>query len=247
VRIALLTDLHANREALSACLDAVAALGAQRYVFLGDLIGYGADPAWVVDTVRRYVDDGAVCVQGNHDQAVAHGASAGMHAQAQRAIAWTAEQLDASQRDFLASLPLLHTEDDRCYAHANAWAPAGWEYVSGPVEAGRSLRATPQRLSFLGHVHTAALYHGDRVGKVMAFAPTPGVDIPLLAPRRWLAIPGAVGQPRDGNPAAACAVYDSARAQLRFLRVPYDAAAAAEKVRAAGLPPALARRLERGA
>lgn len=192
MRIAFLTDLHANREALAACLDAVAALGVQRHVFLGDLVGYGADPAWVVDTVRAHVAAGAVCVQGNHDLAAVRGPGPHMHENARRVIAWTQAQLDTAQRDFLAGLPLMHAEDDRCYVHANAWAPAQWEYITGPMEAGRSLRATPQRLSFVGHVHEAALYHGDRVGKVMAFAPTPNVDIPLLAPRRWLALPGSV-------------------------------------------------------
>ncbi len=246
MRIAFLTDLHANREALAACLDAVAALGVQRHVFLGDLVGYGADPAWVVDTVRAHVAAGAVCVQGNHDLAAVRGPGPHMHEDARRVIAWTQAQLDAAQREFLAHLPLVHSEDDRCYVHANAWAPAQWEYITGPMEAGRSLRATPQRLSFVGHVHEAALYHGDRVGKVMAFAPTPNVDIPLLAPRRWLALPGSVGQPRDGNPAACCAVYDSAAGTLRFLRVAYDVETAAAKVRAAGLPAARARRLESG-
>ena len=246
MRTAILSDLHANREALEAVLEHVAAQGIDRFALLGDLVGYGADPAWVLDRVRTLVEAGAIAVQGNHDLAAVRGPGPHMHEDARRVIAWTQAQLDAAQRGFLAGLPLVHSEDDRCYVHANAWAPAQWEYITGPMEAGRSLRATPQRLSFVGHVHEAALYHGDRVGKVMAFAPTPNVDIPLLAPRRWLALPGSVGQPRDGNPAASCAVYDSAAGTLRFLRVAYDVETAAAKVRAAGMPEALARRLESG-
>ncbi len=244
--IAFLTDLHANREATTACLEFAAEQGAERYVFLGDLVGYGADPGWVVDTVCRYVAEGAMAVRGNHDVAVIHEPSKAMHDSARLVATWTRDHLDAAQIAFIESLPLSIEEDDRLYVHANAWAPAEWGYVMGPMDAARSLRATRQRLTFLGHVHEPALYHGDWVGKVAAFAPRTGVDLELVSQRRWVVLPGSVGQPRDGNPAACCALYDTTRNVLRFERVPYDVDAAAARVRAAGLPAALATRLERG-
>ena len=246
MRIAMLADLHANREATEACLAALAREGCGRHVFLGDLVGYGADPAWVLDTVRAHVADGAVAVLGNHDQAVTHAASPHMVAEARDAIAWTRRQLDADQLAFLGSLPLQVQEDDRLYVHANAWSPGEWGYVSSRAMASRSLEATPQRLTFCGHEHRPALYYAQP-GPAGHFQPIAGRPVPLPGARRWLAIPGSCGQPRDGDPAAACAVYDTDAATLTFLRVPYDHERAAAKIVAAGLPRVFATRLLSGA
>ncbi|MEL1265157.1 metallophosphoesterase family protein [Pseudoxanthomonas putridarboris] len=244
MRIGLLADLHANREAVEACLSALVRADCTHWVFLGDLVGYGADPGWVVDIVRTHVRDGAVAVLGNHDQAIAHPGDR-MHEQALAAIDWTRTQLDASQQAFLAALPLQVEEEDRLYVHANAWDPAGWSYVASRLAATHSLSATTAWLTFCGHVHDPALYF-SQPGDAALFQPQPGVPIPLATSRRWLAIPGACGQPRDGNPAAACAWLDTANGQLCFLRVPYDHERAAAKIRAASLPDAFAQRLLTG-
>ncbi|HET9687327.1 MAG TPA: metallophosphoesterase family protein, partial [Pseudolabrys sp.] len=110
--IALLADIHANREALTACLADAENAKVDRYVFLGDLVGYGADPEWVVDCVAAMVEAGAVVVRGNHDAAVAN-PSEGMVAEAQVAINWTRSRLDDRQKMFLANLPLTVEEADR--------------------------------------------------------------------------------------------------------------------------------------
>lgn len=246
MRLALLADLHANREATEACLARLRRIGFDRAVFLGDLVGYGPDPGWAVDTVRRMVEDGAVAVLGNHDQAAVEGPSEHMHADARAAIEWTREQLDDDQRAFLAGLPLAVEDDERLYVHANAWAPAGWGYITSPLAAARSLAATDRRLTFCGHVHQPALYHARHDGGAARFEPQPGFPTPLPASRRWLALPGSVGQPRDGNPAACCALLDTAGNQLSFLRVPYDHSACIAKLRASPLPAALATRLAEG-
>lgn len=246
MRIALLADLHANREATEACLAALAREGCSRYVFLGDFVGYGADPAWVVDTVREHAAGGAVAVLGNHDQAATRAPSDSMVPEAREAIAWTRGQLDPGQLAFLAGLPLQVQQDDRLYVHANAWAPGEWGYVSSRATATRSLEATAQRLTFCGHEHRPALYYAQP-GPAGHFEPVPGRPVPLPGARRWLAIPGACGQPRDGNPAAACAVYDTGAGTLTFLRVPYDHERAAAKIVEAGLPRAFATRLLSGA
>jgi diadenosine tetraphosphatase ApaH/serine/threonine PP2A family protein phosphatase len=164
--------------------------------------------------------------------------------EARAAIEWTRGRLTPDDLAFLASLPLSREEDDRLYVHANGWAPEGWEYVVSGLEAGRSMRATRCRLTFCGHMHTPALYHLGPDGRTAAFEPTPGVAIRLSPGRRWLAIPGAVGQSRDGNPAAAYALLDADAATLTFHRVPYDVASAARKVRDAGLPVAFGPDLE---
>ena len=246
MKYALVSDLHANREAVSAVLAHARTQGAERYAFLGDFVGYGADPAWVVDLVREQAARGAVAVLGNHDAAVVTGPAATMREDARRAIEWTRAQLDASQLAFLAALPLAMQGDGILFVHANAFDPQNWAYVQGRMEAVRSLQATACGITFCGHMHDPKLFHLSGTGKAGDFEPTPGVAIPLTPTRRWLAIPGSAGQPRDGNPAACYATYDGTERTLTFHRVPYDHDAAAAKILAAGLPEALADRLRHG-
>jgi diadenosine tetraphosphatase ApaH/serine/threonine PP2A family protein phosphatase len=246
MRIALLADLHANREAVQACLDDARRVGAERYVFLGDLVGYGADPVWVVERVRAEVERGALTVRGNHDASVVDPLRAGLNDDAQRVADWTRGQLDAEAIAFLAAMPLAHEEAGVLYVHANAYAPAGWDYLGGRVEVGRSLAATDAALTFCGHVHEPALWTLSGTGKLGVFTPVAGTDIPLAGHRRWLAVVGSAGQPRDGDPAACWALFDAAARTLTWRRVPYDHASAAAKIRAAGLPERFAARLEAG-
>jgi diadenosine tetraphosphatase ApaH/serine/threonine PP2A family protein phosphatase len=233
MRIALLTDLHANREALEAVLRHAAGERIDRYALLGDFVGYGADPAWVVDRARRLAAAGAIAVQGNHDDAVVRGSR-------------TRSRLDGDQLAFLAALPLLHSDGPVLFVHANAWEPAKWSYIETRHDAVRSLRATPCRYTFCGHMHEPMLYHLSGTGKAGEFKAVPGVAIPVPPHRQWLVIPGSVGQPRDNNPAACYAVFDGDRAEVVYHRVAYDHEAAAAKVHAAGLPQSLADRLNDG-
>ena len=246
MKIALLTDLHANREALEAVLRHAAAEHVQRFALLGDFVGYGADPAWVVDRARAMANDGAIIVQGNHDEAVVRGSRPSMRLDARHSIDWTRGHLDAEQLAFLAALPLSHHEGALLYVHANAWDPPKWSYIETRHDAVRSLHATECRYTFCGHMHEPMLYHLSGTGKAGEFKPTPDVAIPLPPHRQWLVIPGSVGQPRDNNPAACYAVFDAAEAQLTYHRVAYDHATTAAKVRAAGLPQDLADRLHDG-
>ena len=243
--IALLADIHGNREALSACLADAARRNVTRYVFLGDLVGYGADPGWVTDCARDFVARGAIAIRGNHDAAAA-GASVSMEQTAAEAIAWTRGRLDAAQKNFLENLPLSVARDDRLYVHASADEPARWHYVTNGARARQSLAATAAQQTFCGHVHRPALYFLSRTGKLAEFMPSAGVAIPLMPGRRWLAVLGAVGQPRDRNPAACYGLLDAAQSTLTYIRVPYDIASAARKIRESGLPAVLAARLEQG-
>jgi diadenosine tetraphosphatase ApaH/serine/threonine PP2A family protein phosphatase len=245
MRIALFSDIHANREAFAACLEHAQRQNPDRIVLLGDYVGYGADPEWVVRRVMDLVSQGALAVLGNHDQAVFKGNS-GLNPTAAAAINWTRQQLSPEAQQFLRSLPLEEEEEDRLYVHADASDPAAWIYVTEQEDARRSLGATHQRLTFCGHVHAPRLYGITAAEKLTAFRPISGVAVPLPRPRQWLAVLGAVGQPRDGDPAACYGLYDSACQQITWQRVPYDAAAAGEKIRDAGLPESLAARLLRG-
>ena len=243
--IALLSDIHANLEALNACLAHARAQGATRYVFLGDFVGYGADPQAVVDLVAGYLERGAIAVQGNHDAALEKRAGR-MNDAAQETIDWTLGALSAASRAFLRSLPLCVRQEQLCFVHASAVRPERWDYVDDKSAAYESIRAGGAIYTFSGHVHDQMLYSLSAVGKMTSFRPLSGSVVPAGSHRHWLAIVGAVGQQRDNNPAAGYALFDSARKDIAFFRVPYDTEAAARKIRAAGLPESLARQIEQG-
>lgn len=245
--IAFLTDLHANREAVSACLAHAKEQGVTQYAFLGDLVGYGADPAWVVDTVMEYASRGAYVLMGNHDIALLEEERKGMNPVAYQVVEWTRAQLSPEHLSFISNLPFRIEMQELLFVHANAWAPEKWEYIDGAMEATRSMHATKAQITFCGHVHMPTLYHMTMTGKTGEFVPAPENSIPLSKQRRWLVIPGSVGQPRDGNPAACYATFDTVTQDLTYYRVPYDANTAAEKIIAAGLPAILGQRLITGA
>ena len=246
MRLALLTDLHANREATSACLAHAEQQGADQYAFTGDFVGYGPDPAWVVDTVAGYVERGAIAVQGNHDLAATRDTRPSMHAEAREVIEWTRRQLDDGQVRFLAELPLVREMNQMLFVHASANNPPKWEYVTGIEEAELSLQATDCKMVFSGHVHAPALYRRADDGRMGAHVPGPGKRIAVHLQHQYLVIPGSVGQPRDGNSAACYAMFDDQTRELSYFRVPYDHGAAARKVIAAGLPIVFAMRLIEG-
>lgn len=247
--LGLLADVHANREALEACLAEARQRGVRSFVLLGDYVGYGADPEWVVRTIMELVAGGSRALLGNHDAAVVSLVN-GMQDGAEDSIAWTRNELGREERAFLASLPLKIEDSGRLFVHADAAAPARWTYVREAPDAVRSMRATPCRATFCGHVHRPALYsmsemwnNVSEMWRATRFKPSTAVGIPLTRQRRWLAVLGSVGQPRDGNPAAAWGVLDTERNEVTFLRTPYDVERAAAKILEAGLPEVFAERL----
>jgi diadenosine tetraphosphatase ApaH/serine/threonine PP2A family protein phosphatase len=231
---------------LRACLDHASALGAERYAFLGDLVGYGADPVAVLELIESHAKRGAIVVLGNHDAAAIGRPVHGMNSQAMAAIAWTRPRLAKSHVRFLDGLPMTVREDNRLFVHASAATPERWTYVTGRRQAAQCIEATDASMIFCGHVHEQRLYYTGGTGYPMAFRPVPGTPIPTGRQRQWLAIVGSAGQPRDRNTAACYALADLSRSRITFFRVPYDHGTAAQKIRAAGLPERLARRLERG-
>jgi diadenosine tetraphosphatase ApaH/serine/threonine PP2A family protein phosphatase len=245
VLLALFSDIHANRQAFAACLEAARARGAERLILLGDVVGYGGDPEWTVDTVMALVERGAIAVCGNHDHAIGI-PSESMNAAAQTAIDWTRGRLNAAQRRFLASLPLTREEDDRLYVHSEASNPPRWRYVQSAEDAARSMFATPAQITFCGHIHRPTLYSLARTAEMTGLVPASGIAVPLPEGRQWLAVAGAVGQPRDGDPSACFLTFDTRSREVTYCRVAYDVEAAAKRIRDAGLPRWLADRLSQG-
>ena len=243
--LAVFSDIHGNRQAFEACLKVARAKGAERFVLLGDFVGYGADPEWVVETAMDLVAQGAVAVRGNHDEAV-NSTTESMNNEAQIAIEWTRGRLDAPQRRFLAELPMQVADSDRLFVHSEASSPKRWHYVRTTADAAKSLIATPSHVTFCGHIHRPALYSMSVTAKMTSFVPKTDVPVQLLRGRQWLAVLGSVGQPRDGDPSASFVLFDTVSCQITYCRVPYDIVGAANKIRENGLPPWLADRLSQG-
>ena len=247
MKLALFADVHSNLEAITACLAHARTMGADRFAFLGDLLGYGADPVAVLELIEAHAREGALVVLGNHDAAVLGRPDDTLNLHAQAAIAWTRAQLARQHLAFLESLPLTVRDDNMLFVHASAAAPGQWIYITSLREARESMRAADAGYVFSGHVHEQKLYTMGAEGKPLSFRPVPGTPIPTPRHRQWLAIVGSAGQPLDRSNHACYALADMERARLTFFRVPYDYGAAAQKIRSAGLPERAARRLERGA
>ena len=251
MKLALITDIHANREAFEACFDAACSAGAEGFALLGDFVGYGADPGWVVSRIQSLVAEGAVAVRGNHDEAAVIGPDPSMTGDALRTAEWTHNKLTPSQREFLGKLPYTVERNGLLFAHANLHAPETWGYVSTCDEAAQTLMATRVRHAFIGHMHDPRVYRLARdaeAGRAAVANKTPkaGKAAHLRRDRQWLVVPGSAGQPRDGNPAACWALFDTQSLALTLHRQAYDHQQAAAKVVCAGLPRPLAERLMRG-
>ena len=246
MRLALLSDIHANIQALDACLAHARSRGARQFAILGDLVGYGGEPVAVVEQVQLLMRQGAWVIKGNHD-AMAVNPPELARAMGEASAAWTHAQLSAEQLAFLNALPLTLRVGSMLLVHASADQPAQWRYVQDHIGVAASLNAASDaRHVFGGHVHFQTLY--ARMGQSLPsrYMFTVGVPLPVPLRQQWLATLGSVGQPRDSNPKAMYALFDTERLALTFERVDYDHASAAAAVRRAGLPDFFADRLQQG-
>lgn len=252
MRLALISDIHANRQALQACLAHARQQGVDQYAFLGDLVGYGGEPAAVLDLVMDLAAQGAWVIKGNHDEmALKPPAKLGEEAtQAALGAHWTHDQLSPECLGFLARLPMLIQHEALLLVHASADKPETWRYVDSERAAGHCLdTALAQQLGshvLVGHVHHQALYYQGAGRLLMKFEPRAGVAVPISLHRPMVACVGSCGQPRDGDPRAMYALYDLVARKITFHRVGYNHAEAAAAIRRHGLPEFFAERLERG-
>lgn len=250
MKIALISDIHANWPALQACIAHARAQGVDQWAFLGDLVGYGAEPQPVLDCVMAFAQQGAWVLQGNHEAMALQPPPASDTSLAAATAQWTHEQLRPEHRDFIQALPLTLDKPPLLLVHASADVPQNWRYVDDPAAAGRCVEAALARGGsthvMVGHVHTQALYYQGAGRSLMAFAPQPGVPVPVSVRRPLVACIGSCGQPRDRDPRAMYAMYDTAAARMVFQRVPYNHKEAAAAIRRAGLPELFAQRLEVG-
>lgn len=244
-RFGLLADVHANLQALEAVLGFLDSQGVEEIWCLGDVVGYGGNPAACIEIVRERC---AGTVRGNHDAALVEPRlRETFNPHAREAIELQATLLDAGALSWLAGLPPLIELDDVVLLHGSVVDPDGFPYVLGKWDAVRELEGLDARWGFFGHTHVPAVWHMGPERRVEElFLSETDPELGLDRPGRYLVNPGAVGQPRDGDPRAACAIFDRRSANFRCVRVDYDVLAAQSAIRRAGMPLIEAERLERG-
>lgn len=244
MRYLILSDIHANLEALDRALEA--SEGAyDATLVLGDLVGYGADPNAVVERVRAMPE--AIVLRGNHDKVGAGIASLeSFNPLARQAILWTTDTLTPANREWVAALPQgpLVVDDLVEICHG---APFDEDvYLFDELDTQRAFRVMRRPLCLFGHTHLPAVYRSPAGRPLRDMVRGAEFDLVLDEDARYLVNCGAVGQPRDGDPRAAFGLLDADTRELRVRRVPYDVEAAQEKILAAGLPEVLAHRLGLG-
>jgi predicted phosphodiesterase len=242
MRVALMSDVHGNRHAFEAVLEAIEASTCEEMWCLGDLVGYGAEPDACVELSRRHA---AICLAGNHDLGVVGALPLEQFSRgAALAARWTQETISAETRSYLEAREPQNLEEAVGLYHASPRDPV-WEYVLSPLQAELCLDAQSHKVCFVGHSHVALSF--SRLPGASATGQTRGEDEELdLREGEWLLNPGSVGQPRDGDPRAAWLELDLDGWTAVYRRTDYDIAGAAAAIRAARLPDSLAERLSYG-
>jgi diadenosine tetraphosphatase ApaH/serine/threonine PP2A family protein phosphatase len=243
MRIAVFSDIHANRQALEAFCEHTASRQIDRYMCLGDIVGYGADPEFCISLVRTLPE--IDCVLGNHDHAVA-GAPYSMNRDAQKVIEWTRGQLSAANLSFLKTLEACRKWDDLLFCHANPYRPLEWYYVEEREYIARSFARSKAKILFIGHTHVAAAITRQNFFCLYMRTPRNEMVVPAAERNRQIFNCGSIGQPRDGDPRASYLIYDTDRQTVEFVRVAYDYERAAGRIRETGLPEVFAKRLMTG-
>lgn len=242
VRVAVLSDVHANLAALDAVLAHAREHAVDAVWSLGDMVGYGPRPNEVLARLR---DAGARCLLGNHDAAAAGIITTELfNTLAAEAAEWTARVLLEDQRSFLRSLPRVATAEGVTLVHGTLHDPL-WEYLISTDAARRHFALAQTRVSFVGHTHIPLVVWRDEGGSFESIQPGDGETIDL-GERAVCVNPGGAGQPRDGDPRAAYAVFQASQNRVEFYRVVYDMGETQRQMRLSGLPDALAARLAHG-
>lgn len=239
MKTAIISDVHANLEALTSVLSEIDRLSLDRIICLGDVVGYGASPNECADLIRQRCE---VTLMGNHDAAVTGAMDVAYYYQGARdVIEWTRNQLSDRNYDWLYSLPYSWADNDLGFYHAAPIMPSGFFYVVQEAEAQphMDLNAKLKRINFIGHAHLTLIFALTN-GQVMEIEPQ---DIKPDNDGRYIINVGSVGQPRDRDPRACFAIWDSDNNSLEYRRVAYDIEKAASRILDAGLEEKFAERL----
>jgi diadenosine tetraphosphatase ApaH/serine/threonine PP2A family protein phosphatase len=245
LRVAVLSDIHSNRQALEAVLAATEEAGVEQTWCLGDMVGYGAEPDACTALVRERCSP---CLVGNHDLALLGALDISTFSEAAAAaVEWTRANVSEETLEFLRSLEPTASQNGVGLFHASPRDPV-WEYVLSTDQAEAGFEASEERVGLIGHSHIALYFAraaGRHGGHAQGAQASDGEAVEIDE-GEWLLNPGSVGQPRDSDPRAAWLELDTERWVATYHRVPYEIEAAAAAIRAAGLPDVLAERLEVG-
>ena len=244
MRYAVISDIHSNLTAFQAVLQDIEARGGFELIWcLGDIVGYGPDPRECIELLRQYDH---ICVAGNHDLgSIGKIGIDDFNPEAAVACRWTGQQLDQQDMDYIANLPFIKIDGDFTLAHGSPREPI-WEYVISVPVAKASFKYFSTNFCLVGHSHVPMVFEAIATRGDCLVHEFP-VDTPLsLNGNRLVINPGGVGQPRDGDPRASYAIYDSDREVIWHHRVSYDIASVQQRMREYGLPYQLAARLSHG-
>jgi predicted phosphodiesterase len=229
VKYAILGDIHANLEALQAVLDDARGQNCTHFACVGDIVGYNANPKECLDIVRTLAFP---CVKGNHDEfASTDEPLEHLNPRAAQVLRWTRRQLPEADRRWLAELKYIRFLAGFSLVHATLDVPQRWGYVFERLSAAASFNYQSTAVCFYGHTHLPMVFVRDTAIQDAAYS-----KLRILSGRKYFINVGSVGEPRDGSAHATYVSYDIADGIVELRRVPYDAAAAESKVRAAGLP-----------
>jgi len=243
MRYALIADIHANETAFSAVIQDIQKHGGMDELWcLGDIVGYGPDPCQCIELLRWHKH---VCVAGNHDlAAIGQLSLKEFNPDAAIAARWTAQQLSQEDKDYLGGLPKVIEKDDFTLVHGSPREPI-WEYLISASSARENFTYFKTKHCLVGHSHVPLLFRQDEDGNCASQALTVGIG-QVLGKSRAIFNPGGVGQPRDGDPRASYAIYDSDSSVVRLYRVAYDINAVQVRMTQKNLPMRLVVRLEHG-
>jgi diadenosine tetraphosphatase ApaH/serine/threonine PP2A family protein phosphatase len=245
MRLALFADIHANLEAMEAFVVDSASRHIHRYICLGDIIGYGANPNECIDLLQTLPKMN--CILGNHDAAAIWRYSPyGMTKDAKEVILWTIDQLTPDNVNFLKRLHPLLKHVNMVFAHANPYNPEAYRYVINRKYAARSFRAVKEKLTFVGHSHRPVVITRKNFLKITFSTPQGFEKYSLNKEKKQIINCGSIGQPRDGDPRACYCIVDTTDETVEFHRVPYNYQRAVDKIKLAGFPDILANRLIKG-
>lgn len=237
---AVVSDIHANLEALEAVLADLERQNVASIACLGDFVGYGASPNECIERLRPRLEASVI---GNHDlAAIGRLRLGGFNSEAAEAARWTDTRLTPENRAWIESLPYTASWRGALLVHASPIRPEDWNYVLSPTDAEIEMETVTESLVLIGHSHYPGTF--ELAGRGARYSRAE--EIELVTGRRYLVNVGSVGQPRDGDARAAYLLYDDAARLLRHVRLDYDVDAAMTRIRAAGLPPFLAERLRWG-
>ncbi len=244
MRATIVTDVHSNLVALEAVLQRAESLQALDQVWsMGDLVGYGPQPSECLTELRRYEFQS---VTGNHDLAVVGGIDTrDFNPAAAASNHWNADRISDEEREYLLGLPRTLILDDISLVHGSLRDPV-WEYMYSIEAAIGQFRQMTTQFSLVGHTHIPLIFSERPDGRAPEYRRLEDDDVVELGERRLIMNPGGVGQPRDGDPRAAFAIYDSDARTVSFHRVAYDIARTQAMMAEAGLPARLISRLTRG-